>query len=412
MEKNILSRNHMIIVFFAFAFGYFLSTLLRAITATLSPVLIDEFSLTAANLGLLSGGYFFGFAAMQIPLGYLLDRYGPKKIVSIFLLVAVLGILVFMLANNFNNLLIARVLIGIGVSACLMGPLTGYRMWMGDEYQQRGNSWMLMVGSIGMLSSTLPVQLMLPLYGWRSIFGGLAVLAAFCIILIFLISPKWPIKNNKIQNIELENQESLSQIWKNKYFQSLIPIGVFNQGGLYAIQTLWAGPWLVNVSGYTPLKSATGLFWINFVMLFAFLLWGYINPKLLKLGYTANKLMAYLTPLTFLVLLKIIIFAESTTYIDWVVYILSCIVLTLAQPAVGLAFSTKLAGKALTSFNFILFVGIFVVQWMIGILIDLVTSRGHSIVFAYQFSFSVFLIICVFSYLYFLKFNYKKINEA
>ena len=198
MEKNILSRNHMIIVFFAFAFGYFLSTLLRAITATLSPVLIDEFSLTAANLGLLSGGYFFGFAAMQIPLGYLLDRYGPKKIVSIFLLVAVLGILVFMLANNFNNLLIARVLIGIGVSACLMGPLTGYRMWMGDEYQQRGNSWMLMVGSIGMLSSTLPVQLMLPLYGWRSIFGGLAVLAAFCIILIFLISPKWPIKNNKI----------------------------------------------------------------------------------------------------------------------------------------------------------------------------------------------------------------------
>jgi len=271
---------------------------------------------------------------------------------------------------------------------------------------------MLMVGSIGMLSSTLPVQLMLPLYGWRSIFGGLAVLAAFCIILIFLISPKWPIKNNKIQNIELENQESLSQIWKNKYFQSLIPIGVFNQGGLYAIQTLWAGPWLVNVSGYTPLKSATGLFWINFVMLFAFLLWGYINPKLLKLGYTANKLMAYLTPLTFLVLLKIIIFAESTTYIDWVVYILSCIVLTLAQPAVGLAFSTKLAGKALTSFNFILFVGIFVVQWMIGILIDLVTSRGHSIIFAYQFSFSVFLIICVFSYLYFLKFNYKKINEA
>jgi MFS family permease len=368
--------------------------------------------LTAANLGLLSGGYFFGFAAMQIPLGYLLDRYGPKKIVSIFLLIAVLGILVFMLANNFNNLLIARVLIGIGVSACLMGPLTGYRMWMGDEYQQRGNSWMLMVGSIGMLSSTLPVQLMLPLYGWRSIFGGLAVLAAFCIILIFLISPKWPIKNNKIQNIELENQESLSQIWKNKYFQSLIPIGVFNQGGLYAIQTLWAGPWLVNVSGYTPLKSATGLFWINFVMLFAFLLWGYINPKLLKLGYTANKLMAYLTPLTFLVLLKIIIFAESTTYIDWVVYILSCIVLTLAQPAVGLAFSTKLAGKALTSFNFILFVGIFVVQWMIGILIDLVTSRGHSIIFAYQFSFSVFLIICVFSYLYFLKFNYKKINEA
>ncbi len=410
MEKNILSRNHMIIVFFAFACGYFLSTLLRAITATLSPVLIEEFSLNAANLGLLSGGYFFGFAVMQLPLGYMLDKFGTKKIVSIFLLVAVLGILVFMFAKNFTNLLFARFLIGIGFSACLMGPLTGYRMWMSDEYQQRANSWMLMVGSIGLLSSTLPIQLLLPLYGWRSIFGGLAVLATLCIVLIFIISPKWPSQPNK-NKTDLVTNNSLSQVWKNKYFQSLIPFGIFNCGGLYAIQTLWAGPWLVNVSGYTPLQSATGLFWINFVMLLAFLLWGYINPKLLKLGYTTNKLVVYLTPISFLILLKIIIFAENTSYVDWVVFILSCIVLTLVQPAVGLAFSIKLAGKALTSFNFIVFVGIFIVQWMIGILIDFVMSRGYPLIFAYQFAFSVFLIICIVSYLYFLKLNLSKINE-
>ena len=408
MEKNILQRNYIIVVFFTFALGYFLSTLLRAITATLSPVLIDEFSLSASNLGLLAGGYFFGFAAMQLPLGFMLDKFGPKKIVSSFLLIAILGILVFMKAQSFNHLLIARVLIGVGVSACLMGPLTGYRMWMEDEYQQRANSWMLMVGSIGMLSSTLPVQLLLPTYGWRFIFGGLAVLTAICIFLILTISPKWP--TQKItENIASDN--SLSQVWKNKYFQSLIPLGLFNYGGLYAIQTLWAGPWLVNVSGYTPLQSAAGLFWINFIMLFAFLFWGYINPKLLKLGFTANKLIIYLTPVSFLILLKIIIFAESTSYIDWIVFILSCIVLSLTQPAVGLAFSTKLAGKALTSFNFVLFVGIFIVQWMIGILIDFVSDRGYSVIGAYQFSFSVFLVICVICYLYFLRLNYKNINE-
>ena len=79
MENYILPKRQAITVFFVFAFGYFLSCLLRAITATLSPVLTLEFELMAADLGLLAGGYFLGFASMQIPLGYLLDKFGPKK---------------------------------------------------------------------------------------------------------------------------------------------------------------------------------------------------------------------------------------------------------------------------------------------------------------------------------------------
>ena len=80
MEKNILPIKKAVVIFFVFACGYFLSCLLRAITATLSPLLSSEFNLLAADLGLLAGGYFLGFACMQIPLGYLLDKYGPKKI--------------------------------------------------------------------------------------------------------------------------------------------------------------------------------------------------------------------------------------------------------------------------------------------------------------------------------------------
>ena len=88
MDNYILPRKQVITVFFVFAFGYFLSCLLRSITATLSPVFTLEFDLMAADLGLLAGGYFLGFASMQIPLGYLLDKLGPKKIISTFLLIA------------------------------------------------------------------------------------------------------------------------------------------------------------------------------------------------------------------------------------------------------------------------------------------------------------------------------------
>ena len=159
MDKNILSTRKAVLVFFVFACGYFLSCLLRAITATLSPLLSSEFNLLAGDLGLLAGGYFLGFASMQIPLGYLLDKHGPKKIVSAFLLIAIIGTGSFALAQSFTGLLISRVFIGIGVSACLMGPLTGYRIWFDDKYQQRANSWMLMIASTGFVFSTLPLSL-------------------------------------------------------------------------------------------------------------------------------------------------------------------------------------------------------------------------------------------------------------
>ena len=180
----ISKTNKSILIFLVFAFAFFISNLLRSITATLSPVLTAEFNLTAGNLGLLAGGYFLGFTSMQIPLGFLLDKHGPKKIVSSLLIIAIVGTTSFALAQNFASLLISRVFIGIGVSACMMGPLTGYRIWFEEKYQQRANSWMLMVANIGFVFSTLPVQVLLPIIGWRWIFFGTTFLIIASIVLI------------------------------------------------------------------------------------------------------------------------------------------------------------------------------------------------------------------------------------
>ena len=399
MEKNILPIKKAVLIFFVFACGYFISALLRAITATLSPLLSSEFNLTAGNLGLLAGGYFLGFASMQIPLGYLLDKHGPKKIVSAFLLIAIIGTVAFALAQSFSGLLISRILIGVGVSACLMGPLTGYRIWFKDEYQQRANAWMLMVLSMGFVFSTLPVQLLLPTVGWRWIFGLITFLIFIVIVLVLLFIPNWKTKENERYQ---KSDESLTDVWKNKFFRSTIPLGLFNYGGLVAIQTLWAGPWMVKVAGYTPLQSATGLFWINITMLLAFFIFGYILPKITKLGIESMKLMKLGLPISYLSLLSIIIAGENAGAMYFTIYILTSIVLTLTQPAVALSFPTSLAGKSLTSFNLLIFVGTFLMQWGIGLIIDLCQFLGKEEVQSFKISFTVYLIICIFSYLYFI----------
>ena len=404
MNKVILPKKKAITIFLVFALGYYISNLLRAITATISPNLISEFNLSAGDLGLLGGGYFLGFAAVQIPLGYLLDNKGPKKIVSYFLLIAVLGMVSFSLSENFITLLLSRILIGIGVGACLMGPLTAYRIWYQDETQQRANSWMLMVGAIGMLSSSLPVQFFLPIIGWRMIFIILALLTIFCIILIIFFIPNWNKANTQSNS---KDNGSLKEIWNNNFFKSLVPMGFFNYGGLFAIQTLWAGPWMVKVSGYTPEQSANGLFIIYFSLLISFLSWGYLVPKISKNVSDAIRLLKFGAPLNLIVLAFIIYLGPKAGAYHWAFFAVSSVFLSLTQPAVGMAFSLSNAGKALTSFNLLLFIGAFALQWIIGVIIDLTMNLGFSEISGFRFAMIFFLLTSFFSYLFFLIKNSK-----
>ena len=397
MNKPVLAKSKAIIIFLVFALGYFISTLLRAITATISPELVNEFNLSAGELGLLGGGYFLGFASVQIPLGYMLDLRGPRKIVSYFLSLTIVGLLIFALAQNFLTLLVSRIIIGVGVGACLMGPLTAYRIWYQDETQQRANSWMLMVGAIGMLSSSLPVQFFLPIIGWRNIFLLLAFITLVCIILIIIFIPQWTSKGN-----QKNDDAKLSIVWQNQFFRSVIPMGFFSTGGLFAIQTLWAGPWMIKVSGYTPEESAKGLFLIYFFMLLSFLIWGYFVPKFSKNVNDAIRLLKYGSPLSLLVLGVIIYLGPNTDSIHWALFIVSAVFLSLIQPAVGMAFSVSNAGKALTSYNLLIFIGAFFLQWIIGLIIDLGLSLNYSEIVSFQLAMSFVLVTSLTSYLYFL----------
>ena len=184
------ARRATALVFLIFAFSYFLSALVRGVTATLAPSFTAEFGLTAGDLGLLAGAYFLGFASTQLPLGSGLDRFGPKRVLLGRLALAVLGCAAFALARGFIGLAVARALIGVGVSACLMAPLTAFRRSFGAVQQLRANSWMLMSGSVGMVASTLPVQWLLPLIGWRGLFWGIATSIVLAMLAIASVVPR------------------------------------------------------------------------------------------------------------------------------------------------------------------------------------------------------------------------------
>lgn len=401
MPTQVTPLRTTLAMFAAFAFAYFFSALLRAVTATLAPVFSAELGLSAGDLGLLGGAFFLGFSLLQLPLGRALDRWGPRRVLLLFLALAVLACTAFAVARSFAGLLAARALIGVGVSACLMAPLTAYRMRLGAAAQLRANSWMLMTGSLGMLASTLPVQWLLPAIGWRGLFWAVAGLLALATALVAFVVPRDGAPSPASPGAA-DAEGGYRAIFGHHYFQRLAPLAFFVYGGLIAVQSLWAGPWLTQVAGHSAIGAARDLFLINLSMLIAFFGWGAAMPHLSSCGWQVNRLIALGTPVSLLLLGGAVVLGPAAGAAWWAAWCVSCTVVSLSQPAVALAFSPSAAGRALSAFNLVIFLGVFCIQWGIGLAIDALVALRWARGAAFQAAFGLFALACVLSYIWFL----------
>ncbi len=400
---RVAGRNA-VAIFLIFAFSYFISALVRGVTATLAPTFTEELGLNAGDLGLLGGAFFLGFATTQLPLGRALDRVGPKRVQLGFLAVAVLGSVAFALARDFTALALARALIGVGVSACLMAPLTAFRRSFDTVAQLRANSWMLMSGSLGMVASTLPVQWLLPTLGWRGLFWAIA---AWLLLAMLAIARFVPADAPIVERVGSAGgaraaSAGYAAVWRDPTFLRLAPMGFFHYGGLIAVQSLWAGPWLIEVCGWTAAAAAEGLFVINAAMLLSFMAWGSVVPRLYARGWSAQRLIAAGAPLSLGALGVALWLGSAAGTWVWVAFCVGCSVVSLSQPAVGLALPAALAGRALSAYNLVIFLGVFFLQWGIGIAIDLLRATGWDTLSAYRGGFALLLVCCVASYVWFL----------
>jgi predicted MFS family arabinose efflux permease len=391
-------------VFACFAFGYFLSYAFRSVNAVIAPELMQDLNISNSQLGLLSAAYFIGFSTMQIPLGVALDKFGARRTESVLLLIALIGAITFAYAETLVGLTIGRLLIGVGVSACLMASFTAYRRWFAIEQQGQLASAMLVFGTMGALVTTVPVQLALPHMGWRGVFWVTALLVALSFIAIRFGLPTFddhPKSNNQNQNTE-EPSFSLRDILKHSFFIRMLPIGIVNHGGFLSLQTLWIGPWMIQVLGYDPEQSAQILFLFNGVMLLGYAFNAWFIPRANSKGY---KTLNYIKWLLAVGLVAQFFAITLTTQYSWLLWILLAVTATghiLGQSTVITVFPTRNAGIASTSYNLLIFVGAFIFQWGIGWGIDLLTAAGTEKPDAFRQVFFAFLILQAISYIWFL----------
>jgi MFS family permease len=248
----------MLVVFCPFAAGYYLSYFYRYVNAVIAKDLVQDFGLAPADLGLLTSAYFLSFAAAQLPLGVALDRFGPRRCTAALFCIAGAGALVFGLAREPATLAAGRALIGLGVSAGLMGSIKAFTLWFPRERLTALSGWMIGVGSVGALSATAPVEALLGPFGWRGVFLGLGALSVAAAVLIFFIVPERALPGE----VEpwREQFRRVGRIFARLDFWRLAAPLVICQATFQALQGLWFAPWLADVHGLARGAAADYLF--------------------------------------------------------------------------------------------------------------------------------------------------------
>ena len=394
-----MSGNLWIKVFLPFAAGYYLSYLLRTVNAVIAPELARELSLGAAELGLLTSAYLLTFAAFQIPLGLLLDRHGPRRVEAGLLLVAAAGTLLFAFGRSPFELTFARGLIGLGVSACLMAAFKGFAQNFPAERQASLTGAIMASGGLGAITASLPLELALPLLGWRGVFQGLTFLLVAVAAWIYLSVPQ---REAGVSRDRLGAQlKGVAGILAHRVFWRFAPPMALVTGGFLAVQGLWAVPWLMNVENLSRHQAAEVLFALNLAMLLSHLGIAAFAVRLARAGITPSALLLGGYGLA-LASQAAMLAGLGPAALLWFIYGVGVSGGSLSYSLLAAHFAPALSGRVTTTLNLLLFIGAFTLQWGLGVLIDGLGAAGFATPAAYHATFALLLLLQAASYAWFL----------
>ena len=392
-------------VFVPFALGYFLSYLFRTVNAVIAPDLVGDMGLDASQLGLLTSAYFITFALFQLPLGILLDRYGPRRCEAALLLIAAAGAFVFAAAQTPSGLIVGRALIGLGVSSCLMAAFKAYVMWFPRERLPLINGVQMAAGGLGALSATAPVEALLQITDWRGLFTMLGVFAVFVSFCVFTVIPKR--KETHDVGAFRDQLEGVVQVFTSPVFWRVAPLTVMTQAAFLSIQSLWSGPWLRDVAGLDRGGVADRLLLIAAAMIAGFFVMGFVAERLSRLGVRPITVAVFGLIAFIAVQFGLVMQGTETAAQMWVLFGFFGTTGILPYAVLPQCFPPALAGRVITGLNVLVFVTAFLGQWGIGAVIDLwpQTSSGGYAAAAYQAAFGGFLVLQVLALLWFALFR-------
>jgi predicted MFS family arabinose efflux permease len=388
-------------VFLPFACGYFISYLFRVVNAVIAPNLVSDTGADPSELGLLTAAYFLTFAAAQLPLGVLLDRYGPRKIESFLLIFAAAGALIFSMAGSITGLVIGRAFIGFGVSACLMAAFKAFVMWFKRDQLPLINGLQMAAGGLGALAATAPVEAVLGLTDWRGVFVGLAILTILVAGLVFTVVPeREPVTQAESFGHQIRG---VAEVFTSLTFWRIAPVATVSQASFLSIHGLWSGPWLRDIAGLDRAQTANTLLLVAIAMIAGFIGLGAAAERLSKIG-VRPVVVAMSGMVLFMVVLFFILLGSSDRVLPlWLLFGFFGTSGILPYAVLSQSFRPELSGRVNTALNLLVFVFAFIAQWGIGSVIEMwpTTASGGYSPAGYRAAFIVIIVLHIITLIWF-----------
>lgn len=378
-------------VFLPFALGHYLSSLLRNVNAVLASHLVGALALTPGQLGLLTSAFFFAFALVQLPVGMALDRYGPRRVQVVMLLLASGGALLFANCTSYYGLLLARAVMGCGLGGCFMAAVKAISMWIAPNRLPSVHGYLIAVGGMGAASATMPVRAALEYTDWRGLFCLLAALVACTGLLIALLYPK--ADGPAAQRGPL--LPALREVWRAPSFRTVASLVLIPHAVFFGVQGLWVGRWLSDAGGFSEPAVAYLLYLGMAAVVFGAIAVGIITEWAGRRGMPPLDVAA--AGITFFVLVQaaFVVGHQPSFAMLSVMFTLVGTITGIEYAIVAQSMPRELTGRAATFLNLLIFIGAFLVQAGFGLMIGLWTpdAIGRAPLEAYRAAFALLVLI-------------------
>ncbi|MGE0851417.1 MAG: MFS transporter [Hyphomicrobiaceae bacterium] len=265
------------------ATAYVASHFFRASNVTIGLDLMRDLSIGPEALGGLTGAFFFGFAAMQIPCGFFFDRYGPRRTVVGMLVLATIGGIVFTLALTWPILLTGRALMGAGFGVMLIGSMVVISRWFPPDRFSTLTAMVLSIGLLGNLAATTPLAWASEAVGWRAVFGAAIVFTALATIAVWMLVRDAPPGHPFLARTpETPRQmlQGLVEVLRNPHLPPILVLNFCSYACTFTVQGLWGGPFLREVYGLSPIEAGNVLFLAVIVYQIGMLVFGPLDRLL------------------------------------------------------------------------------------------------------------------------------------
>ncbi len=364
-----------------FALGYFISYLFRAVNQVIAPDLIVELDLSPGELGRLTAAYLFGFTLFQLPLGLLLDRFGPRRVQTALLLVSAAGAALFALARDPWSLTVARGILGLGLSGCLMSAFKANAIWLPMSRVALGNSVTMAMGALGVVAATSPSDALAQMIGWRSMFDLLAAATVGVALFIFFCVPReQPAQGRATPHESFTAQlRVIGRIARDRVFWRVAPMVASMSGAFIAIQTLWAGRWLSDVAGLERAAVADVLLVMATGFVIGSLTTGWIADWAQRRGFTIELVVGCSFLVFALSQLLIVLHVPLPPFLPWFLFGFAGQAGNLGYATLAAHFGAGSAGRAQSTANLFLFATAWALQWGIGALLDRFRTDGGAV---------------------------------